>query len=529
MQAKTRKQGLKAQSAMEYLMTYGWAILIIAVVLAALFEFGVFNGSNLSPQACIAESGFICKNPVYTANGITFTFGQTTGRDYYGDWIFVAAQGVVLNPNGIPTGFSTNTAVQVGGPSRILIPGQLGQVDFPSNDFQAGGVPSNPTIGTPFAGYVWLGYCLNTCTFPTAYSKVATITIKSTAGFAGPTSTTTTVISTTTTTTSTTSTTTSSSTTSSVTTSVYYVQITLNPSSPISGTFQQMITLNPSSYSSQCGGPCFSSDLGNVRFYSSLMGNVPSGPLDSWLEGCTETACSPSSSQAIFWVNLNGETSGENIYMVFGNTIGTGSEFDGSVAGEAPQISPQYAQYDNGANVFNFYDNFAGTSLNTNKWSSLTSVYSVNNGLQITATPSTTDNNFLESVNSYSVPLIIESYRYATTSNWFGFSFPNTYTSGGVLFYDQNGWSTYQGSSQLSGGSESLDTWYIQTGILAPSGQALENIDYTNIITSGTPYYSGTSGNIYVGDNGGRGTIQWVRTRAYPPNGSMPGASLNFV
>jgi hypothetical protein len=30
----------KAQSAMEYLMTYGWAILIIAVVLAALFALG---------------------------------------------------------------------------------------------------------------------------------------------------------------------------------------------------------------------------------------------------------------------------------------------------------------------------------------------------------------------------------------------------------------------------------------------------------------------------------------------------------
>ncbi len=41
----------RAQSAMEYLMTYGWAILIIAVVLAALFELGVFNAGNLGPRA----------------------------------------------------------------------------------------------------------------------------------------------------------------------------------------------------------------------------------------------------------------------------------------------------------------------------------------------------------------------------------------------------------------------------------------------------------------------------------------------
>ncbi len=40
-----------AQSAMEYLMTYGWAILIIAVVLAVLFQLGVFSGGNFTPKA----------------------------------------------------------------------------------------------------------------------------------------------------------------------------------------------------------------------------------------------------------------------------------------------------------------------------------------------------------------------------------------------------------------------------------------------------------------------------------------------
>ena len=41
---------IRAQSAMEYLMTYGWAILIIAVVLGALFELGVFNGAFFMPH-----------------------------------------------------------------------------------------------------------------------------------------------------------------------------------------------------------------------------------------------------------------------------------------------------------------------------------------------------------------------------------------------------------------------------------------------------------------------------------------------
>ena len=36
---------------MEYLMTYGWAILIIAVVLGAIYSLGLFNGTSLAPRA----------------------------------------------------------------------------------------------------------------------------------------------------------------------------------------------------------------------------------------------------------------------------------------------------------------------------------------------------------------------------------------------------------------------------------------------------------------------------------------------
>lgn len=43
--------GLHAQSAMEYLMTYAWAILIISVVIAALFQLGILNGSAFSSRA----------------------------------------------------------------------------------------------------------------------------------------------------------------------------------------------------------------------------------------------------------------------------------------------------------------------------------------------------------------------------------------------------------------------------------------------------------------------------------------------
>ncbi|MDE1851514.1 MAG: LamG domain-containing protein [Candidatus Micrarchaeota archaeon] len=41
----------KLQSAMEYLMTYGWAILAIAIVMVSLYSLGIFNAASLQPTA----------------------------------------------------------------------------------------------------------------------------------------------------------------------------------------------------------------------------------------------------------------------------------------------------------------------------------------------------------------------------------------------------------------------------------------------------------------------------------------------
>ncbi len=62
-----RPSRMRSQSAMEYLMTYGWAILIIAVVLGALYSLGVF--SNLGTvTACVAQSGFLCSQLAFNAS-----------------------------------------------------------------------------------------------------------------------------------------------------------------------------------------------------------------------------------------------------------------------------------------------------------------------------------------------------------------------------------------------------------------------------------------------------------------------------
>ena len=48
----------KGQSALEYLMTYGWALVVIVIVIAALFAFGVFN----TPKNCTQTSGLLIKD-----------------------------------------------------------------------------------------------------------------------------------------------------------------------------------------------------------------------------------------------------------------------------------------------------------------------------------------------------------------------------------------------------------------------------------------------------------------------------------
>lgn len=50
----------KGQAAMEFLMTYGWAILVVLVAIGALAYFGVLSPSKFLPSSCTLEAGFGC-------------------------------------------------------------------------------------------------------------------------------------------------------------------------------------------------------------------------------------------------------------------------------------------------------------------------------------------------------------------------------------------------------------------------------------------------------------------------------------
>jgi len=47
---------------LEFLMTYGWAILVVFVVIGTLAYFGVLNPSALMPEKCTLQMGLYCKD-----------------------------------------------------------------------------------------------------------------------------------------------------------------------------------------------------------------------------------------------------------------------------------------------------------------------------------------------------------------------------------------------------------------------------------------------------------------------------------
>ncbi len=68
---------------MEFLMTYGWAILVVLAAIGALAYFGVLSPSRFLPNDCIIQGGFSCKDYKVdgTANQVRFKVINNLGVD----------------------------------------------------------------------------------------------------------------------------------------------------------------------------------------------------------------------------------------------------------------------------------------------------------------------------------------------------------------------------------------------------------------------------------------------------------------
>lgn len=70
---------MRAQSAIEFLITYGWAFTIIAITLLALYSAGFFSPTTYAAQQCLLPSSFSCLSFFMSLNGLlTVNIQQAT-------------------------------------------------------------------------------------------------------------------------------------------------------------------------------------------------------------------------------------------------------------------------------------------------------------------------------------------------------------------------------------------------------------------------------------------------------------------
>ncbi|MEM3555201.1 MAG: hypothetical protein QXF56_00535 [Candidatus Micrarchaeia archaeon] len=147
---------------MEYLMTYGWAILIIMVVLAILFYLGILKPRT--PTYCIFPTGFSCVTHQLSAGSgkLYLLVGQATGRT-------IIVTGVNCTQN-TSDDFATNGVITYGAPENriVMMSGTqaiLSNPNDPSKQWlsiscvDANGKPiSDTSFGTIYNGKIYIKY-----------------------------------------------------------------------------------------------------------------------------------------------------------------------------------------------------------------------------------------------------------------------------------------------------------------------------------------------------------------------------------
>ncbi len=113
----------KGQAAMEFLMTYGWAILTVLIVIGALAYFGVLNPGRLLPPKCTMPTGISCDDYIVSGNDDTISLRLTNGlgRDIQVTNIS-AVPSSANSATSVICNWTTGQLVQNGGQLDLTIP-----------------------------------------------------------------------------------------------------------------------------------------------------------------------------------------------------------------------------------------------------------------------------------------------------------------------------------------------------------------------------------------------------------------------
>jgi len=295
--------------------------------------------------------------------------------------------------------------------------------------------------------------------------------------------------------------------------------------------FQQMLQLPVSQLQSYTS--ILASDFHNIRFVYNGTG------IPAWLESINNGV-------ATIWVKLPVSIPA-NSSITIDMEVDPSLNFDGVYWGENPILSSTYAQYDDGASVFNNYWNFAGTSTPSGIYtvSGALSAPLFNNGF----TAASSNVNYVSFIYfEFNSSDIIEANTISTSSDFsmmgVGTSTPTgsswVYPGSGTYGW-YSGYSTYwqhgqtgsifvtTSSSAVSVASPTPSTNFTVESFYAVTGTQIWGLGITgsmNTLTSHDSTYTIPTTAYGVIGNENYVTTNWLRTRAYPPNGVMPSVEV---
>jgi hypothetical protein len=153
----------KGQSALEYMMTYGWAILIIVIVAVILYSMGIFNPRASVTASSSGFSPFAVSAAVCGSNGV-LSVAFTTG--------------------GLPNGATSATIknMTISSPSGLgsSVKKEAGNINdnvtvASGSTFVANFSSATCTSGTSLSASGVLNYTVSTAAGPATYSATGTI------------------------------------------------------------------------------------------------------------------------------------------------------------------------------------------------------------------------------------------------------------------------------------------------------------------------------------------------------------------
>lgn len=231
----------------------------------------------------------------------------------------------------------------------------------------------------------------------------------------------------------------------------------------------------------------------------------------------------------------NGIPANSKISVYMDLVAPTTNLFNGGTIGEAPQLSSTYGEYDNGPNLYSFYYNFAGTTLNTSKFTVSGTDYSVNDGISITGASSPT---YIQSASEYNPQTdVIDVYSYVTALNNNGDYYQGYAQSGAglpqYLLSDVGGASSqYTLSNHNSAGQTNADiaggstTAYQIWSVWSSTTESYATLNYGSATTLSNDFTAETAAYIlFYQTSANTQHTYWLGIRPAPPNGVMPTAT----